>query len=267
MRIGVVGGGVVGRATARTYLEWAEEVRVYDVVPERCTHRLDFVLACDIVFVCLPTPQQKESLECDLSVVEGFFWEYGRWNPVANYVLRSTVPIGTTRRLAENYCLPNLVHSPEFLTARCAETDALIPSRNIIGIPGNADVAARELAALYRQRFPGVDYHLMSSDESEAVKLFTNAFFAVKVAFFNEINELACHLNLDWDSVREGILSDGRITANHTRVPGPDGKFGFGGTCLPKDLAMLAAALTPLPNAGVVWGALHRNEVDRRRTQ
>ncbi len=247
MKVGIVGAGVVGRATARTYLEYVEEVRVYDVIPERKTHSLSQILGCDIVFVCLPTPQKPNSLEMDLSAIEQFFTDLTRFGsgPVTtNLVLRSTVPIGTTKRLRGWYKLSNLVHSPEFLTARVAVTDAMLPARNIIGQPGLTSVADGNkcfftLEQLYKKRFPGVPCFLMDSDESEAVKLILNSFFSLKVAYFNCVKQLSDKLGLDWQRVLEGILSDGRVGFGHTQVPGPDGRLGFGGACLRKDLACL----------------------------
>lgn len=269
MKIGVVGNGVVGRATARCWMEHCDEVRANDVLPERRTHSLADTLACDMVFVCLPTPQVKDDLECDLSAVEAFC--DGAAGHEGGLVLKSTVPIGTTRRLRERYKLPGLVHSPEFLTARCALIDACIPSRNLIGglFPSSGDAwvvspTAVRLHQLYARRFPGTLLAIMSSDESEAVKLFQNGFFAVKVAYWNECRTLADKLRLNWPMVMAGVLSDGRIAHAHTKVPGPDGKRGFGGTCLPKDAASLAACLEAAGlEATVTRAALERNARDR----
>src|SRR6478752_755295 len=245
MRIGVIGAGVVGQATARCWLEYADEVRVWDIIRERRFSEYIDVLGSDIIFVCIPETEVDKYFGEYVPTAEG--WR-GR-----NFVLKSTVPIGTTRRLREQYGLKNLVHSPEFLTARCAATDAQMPARNIIGIPhGGADgqhdamvesdqdrwlKKHHPLIALYTSRFPGVQTLLMSSDESEAVKLATNAFFATKISFFNEVHELCQDAHLDWETVLAGILSDGRISHSHTKVPGPDGQEGYGGRCLPKDLA------------------------------
>lgn len=280
MRISVIGGGTVGNAVARTYMEHAE-VKVYDIDKNKSTHDLRSTLGVridrkpDIVFVCLPTPQKSNSLECDVSYLDEFFnFKFGSANVEEevrqlNFVLRSTVPIGTTRRLRQEHVLPNLVHSPEFLTARCAVTDAQIPARNIIGIPLESYPSYVPLLELYTKRFPGVQTLLMHSDESEAVKLFQNSFFAVKIAFFNEINQLAEKLGLDWETVRHGMLSDGRIAHSHTNVPGPDGQYGYAGMCLPKDLANLIThynANDIKDAAYVMTGAYTRNTlIDRRR--
>ncbi len=263
MKLGIVGGGTVGRATARCYIEHAE-VRVFDILPERATHSLAEVMACDIVFVCLPTPQIEGSLMCDLVPIVKFFEQIDRSR--ANLVLRSTVPIGATRRLRAMYDLPNLVHSPEFLTARCAVTDAQLPARNIIGYPRADTLQYGGLEDLYRHRFSGVPVHLMTSDESEFVKLAQNGFFATKIAYWNECRTLADNLDLDWDRVLSAVLADGRISHSHTRVPGPDGKYGFGGACLEKDLASLVSCIEQAGlSAAVTRAAYERNLEDRDR--
>lgn len=284
MKIGIIGGGVVGKAVARAFMEHAI-VKVYDKDPLRGSHTIMEVMESELVFVCLPTPQKEASLECDLSYVHGFFntVKQAGWQG-AKFVLRSTVSIGTTRRLVEQYGLPSLCHSPEFLTARCSLVDAQVPARNIIGCPdllegtwSGKNQAAQLLNVLYHQRFPGTPCHLVSSDESEAIKLFVNGFFATKIAYFNEIHQLSQRLGLNWELVLAGMLTDGRITHSHTQVPGPDGKFGYGGSCLPKDLANL---ITCLYQAGEDTGesfqgphptltlAVHiRNQKDRVRKQ
>jgi UDPglucose 6-dehydrogenase len=270
VKLGVVGNGVVGGAMARAFMEHAE-VRVYDVVKEKATHTLPQVLDAEIVMVCLPSPQQKDGLAADLSAIDAFFRQaIGYPNgKLPAYVLRSTVPIGTTRRLKEKYGLPRICHSAEFLTARCALTDAQTPARNIVGATdfnGGLDTASSRLTELYAKRFPGVPIHQMTSDESEATKLFVNGFFAVKVAYWNEVYTLAETLGLDWETVMEGVLSDGRIAHAHTKVPGPDG-FGFRGFCLPKDIASLVQQMTDQGlRCDVSYGAMARNFDDRARS-
>ncbi len=272
LKLGVVGGGIVGRATARAYVEHVAEVRVHDVDSRLATHSLEQVYGCDLIFVCLPTPQKKDSLECDLQSVESFLANTP--NKQTNYVLRSTVPIGTTRRFREQYGLTNLVHSPEFLTSRCAVTDAQIPSRNIIGgeketRKGESHQPTHDLYCLYEKRFPGVPIHVMTSDESEAVKLFQNGFFSVKIAYWNEMRCLADKLDLDWERVMVGILSDGRISYSHTLVPGPDGKRGFGGGCLEKDLANLIQCIYDTGLSSFVANAAYNRNIsiDRYREE
>lgn len=250
--IGVVGGGVLGKAIARGFMEHAD-VKIYDLKPELRTHEMADVATCDFVFFALPTPALPDG-RCDTTHLEAALQDCeqaGWWTRASCYVIRSTVPIGFTQAQAEQreFKLP-LLHSPEFLTARCALTDFQTPARNIIGCPEFAGAcpldslnwwksAVHMLDRLYQRRFPGTPVQHLLSNESELVKLACNSFFAAKVTLFNLFAEVAKANNLDWHDVLEGILSDGRIAHAHTAVPGPDGRPGYGGACLPKDLANL----------------------------
>lgn len=277
LKIGVVGNGVVGKATARAFLEHVSEVRVYDCVDELRTHTYNEVMLCDIIMLCLPEKEVERHLRVWCS------------NPQANLVIRSTVPVGLTLELTKRNGFINLVHWPEFLTARCSLTDAQLPARNIIGIPPFEEDAAiyrmskcgMMLMRLLRDRFPGCPIHLMTSDESETVKLATNSLFAAKVALFNELHAFCEKKGMNWDRVLKGILADGRISHSHTQVPGPDGKYGFGGTCLPKDLEQLIKCISQTQSSlcktqdelmaapdscPVLKSVRQRNKYDRQRS-
>lgn len=269
MKIGVIGGGVVGHATARTYMEYGE-VKVYDEQWEKATATLTDTLDSDIIFLCVP--------ETGLDTLCNTLWSE---KPNGNYVLKSTVEIGRTRELSKTYSLPNMVHSPEFLTARCAIADAQVPARNIVGVTHSGEALAvwkakpfiarnsyewarHPIFNLSQRRFPHIPLLLMTSEESEATKLIQNAFFAVKVSFFNEVQQLCVKHGLDWATVLNALLADGRISPSHTKVPGPDGKYGFGGACLPKDLNMLRRLLNEAGvRSDICTAAVERNEVDR----
>jgi UDPglucose 6-dehydrogenase len=181
-----------------------------------------------------------EGGDANLSIIEDFFTsldDYGqqiKHNPV--YVIKSTVPVGTTQRLSEENRMKNIVHYPEFLTARTADIDYISASRHIIGSVAGEDAPAEKLHKILRERFPGSRILRTTSNESEMIKYSANCFFATKVVFFNEMRLLCNQLNMDWDSVLEGIISDGRIGQSHHQVPGHDGSYGFGGTCFPKDI-------------------------------
>lgn len=239
LRIGVIGLGIVGHAQARAWSEWAD-VRCHDMMPERSTHSLAQTLDCDFTFVTLPTPQAKDG-SADITAVAELCSSIS--GSRANLVLRSTVPIGTTRSLSRKYNLPSILHCPEFLTARCAVADAMTPSRTIIGWPDgdpqrhNQPPAVRTYGDAVKKRFPGVPVFVMTSDASEAVKLIQNSFFGVKLAFFNEMRTMTDKLSICWDDVMAGVLSDGRIAHAHTMVPGRCGTFGFAGGCLPGSYA------------------------------
>lgn len=272
MNIGIVGNGVVGSATAKAWTGHCDEVRVYDVLPERCEHSLGEVLACDFIFVCLPTPQRSDGGKygLDTTALDKFFAgvcipsNVSSWER-SNLIIKSTVPIGYTRKIAEK--CPNVVHSPEFLTERTANHDALHPELNVVGVPGGTEEVYPPLARLYRERFPDAQWIVMDSDESEAMKLVMNSWFAVKVAFWNEVWTMTDKIGLDYGEIRDAIVDEGRVNELHTHVPGPDGKFGFGGACLPKDLSELIRTMNVLDlQPGVMRAAYDRNEIlDRPR--
>ncbi len=276
-KIGIVGAGVVGRATAQAHCEFVDEVRVYDVVPERCTHKLVDVLGCDLIFVCLPTPlDEYDSSGCTTRAITEFFElvarDFDSKKLSANFVIKSTVPVGFTYSLALAYCLPNVVHSPEFLTARTALHDASNPTRTVVGVP-KVSLALRFPIALedfYRMRHPDVPCIVCYSRDSEAAKLATNGYYATKVAYFNEIQQYCKGDDVNFDTVRAIMLTGGRVGESHTQVPGPDGKYGFGGTCLPKDLSTLIHCINKVKHNGVdptVTEAVYkRNSIDRGRS-
>ena len=178
----------------------------------------------------------KDTLGSDTSYIIDFFNTVitHTYNPQTIFVIKSTVPIGTTDNLCEKFNPLKIIHSPEFLTARSAAIDFITPSRNIVG--GEEENGTLTIKKLYEERFPGVTCHVMKSKESEFVKYFANCFFATKVSFFNEMFLLSDKLNLSWDKILGGVMSDGRIGISHYQVPGHDNDFGFGGTCFPKDI-------------------------------
>jgi UDPglucose 6-dehydrogenase len=249
-KIGIIGKGCVGSAVLRGLCEHVAEVRVYDSQPERRTHTLEETLNTDLAFVCLPTPPLKTGT-CNLF---SLYWLTDQLiNAAASQlpavlILKSTMPVGTTEQMVKRLRTAN-VHlpvccSPEFLTARTATIDFHTPSRIIVGTPydnESRDVVRSLVLPFFTARFAGVNLLTMSANEAEFVKLAANAFFATKLAFFNELYEYSGRAGLRWTAIREGILSDGRIAHSHTQVPGPDGKLGYGGECLPKDIANLAA--------------------------
>jgi len=247
--LGVVGNGVLGQAMVRGMVEHVKEVRIFDIDEARRTHTQDEVYDCDWVFLCLPTPPTDEG-RCDTSaLVKWFDWiietKRGREH-LPFMAIRSTINFGFTTQMAtklkEEGFPPRVVHWPEFLTARCSVIDFHTPSRQICGIPLELpDCRATQLAwaVMMAERFPGCPLLDMTSAESEITKLSMNSFFATKVTFFNGIKLLCDELGLDYQKVRGGMLTDGRVAHSHTQVPGPDRKHGFGGTCLPKDLLNL----------------------------
>ncbi len=245
--VGIVGNGVVGGALGRALAAKGCEVRYWDAEKSKSTHRwTDAVLDPDVVFLCLPTPGDGHGT-LDANAVEGALASISvtTTRNCRCYVIRSTVPVGTTRRLADKHDMTNvLVHSPEFLTERTAAADAANPAALMIGSPtGRVTPAQERLTSLYLRAFGPDRVTWGTSDETELAKLAQNAFFAVKVNFFNGLADLCRVRGLSYDGVRAMVTMDGRVGDLHTLVPGPDGLPGYGGKCLPKDAAEYGATL------------------------
>lgn len=235
--IGVVGMGFVGSAVFRGFKDYAH-VKGYDIEPRLATHTLEETCRSKFVFLCLPTPMPRaDGGAAVLTTVEEVCARITDLiYPETTVVLKSTVPIGTSRRLAEEYRLPDLVHNPEFLTEANANLDFITPARIVLG---GVQGSVFRVGGLYAQRFPRTPIYGMLWEESEAVKYVANCFLAVKVAFFNEVKQGLASRRLEWGKVMAAVLADGRIGRTHYQVPGPDGKLGFGGSCFPKDLSAL----------------------------
>src|SRR5688500_1367740 len=164
--IGIVGGGTVGRAIANAYSGHVKTVKMYDIDEKKATHPFISVACCDFIFVCVPTPNDPETGLLNIHAVREVL---GKLTKHSNVILKSTVPIGTTKKMREEYGLTNLVYSPEFLTSRTAMIDAQMPRVNIIGTD-NA-INAREVVSLYYQRYRHVPMLMMGTREAEAIKL------------------------------------------------------------------------------------------------
>jgi UDPglucose 6-dehydrogenase len=236
--IGIIGNGFVGNAIYQNFKDRVV-TKVYDVRQEKCMNNIQDTLDSSIVFICLPTPMRSDG-QCDLSYVMKFFDEVESKNTDTLFVIKSTVPIGTTDKLCEMRPDLNIVHNPEFLTAVNAVEDFKNTDRNIIG--GNQEHCLK-LADFFREHFPYTPIQIVKSNESETIKYFCNSFLASKVAFFNNLYEICQKFEMNFDSVKDGVCSDSRIGSSHTKVPGPDGFMGFGGYCFPKDINALINTL------------------------
>ena len=232
--VGIVGNGFVGNAVYQNVRDKLN-CKVYDVDKNRSFNTLKEVLNQQIIFLCLPTPMRMDG-SCDLSILDKFFRKLNPsdyTNGERIFVIKSTVPIGTTKKYAKDF---PVVHNPEFLTARNAVYDFANARRTVVG--GSGSLVVR-VANFFRDYFPPIPVIMMSSDESEAVKYFSNTFLAYKVAYFNKIYDMCDKLGIEYTHVMQGVTADDRIGKSHTKVPGIDNDRGFGGTCFPKDLNSL----------------------------
>jgi UDPglucose 6-dehydrogenase len=166
-------------------------------------------------------------------VLEGESYPY-HIKPIV--VIKSTVPPGTTDRLHSKSRGLNIIFNPEFLTEMNFLEDFKNQTRIILG--GTRD-GTNKLRQVYSKVFPQATIVKTGSKTAEMIKYFINTFLATKVSFANEMKKLCDGLKIDYDKVVEYATYDERLGKSHWAVPGPDGDYGFGGHCLPKDLNAL----------------------------
>ena len=239
MKIGVVGNGFVGHAM--TLLRPHVEVLVWDVVPEkRDPKTLDietFVEESEIIFVAVPTPMNSDG-SANLNIVRSVCEEIQEIDDTKYIVLRSTVPPGTSEELDVNFM-------PEFLTEKNWEEDFKNCDQWILG---STDVFLYEkMKRMFELAYNNGSGSVVNKEviqckpsEAEMIKYLKNVFLSVKVGFFNELESICSEFDIDYENVRCIATQDKRIGSGHTKVPGHDGKRGFGGTCFPKDTNALA---------------------------
>lgn len=223
-KFGIFGYGFVGKATHKGILRDGP-VTIYDIASHP---DIEPIFEADTIFMCIPTNDQS-----DIEVLDTHIQQLRSRNPKVQIIIRSTLPIGTMEILQDP--TSSIHYMPEFLRERYWETDCL--KRPLI--LGTDDPKDDEFEWLKEET------RYCSTAEAELVKMFNNNYGTLRIAFANIFYDLACSQGADYNRVRH-LFTQVEQNQTYMEVPGPDGKRGFGGKCLPKDLDFLIDALPDL---------------------
>ena len=265
MKIGIIGNGFVGSATA--LLECIDiSIIIYDINPKLCNPpntTLNDICNCDLIFISVPTPMNKNS-SCHINILKSVVDNISKIKSINELLLinRCTVPVNTSNNL-------NCYFMPEFLTEKNFKQDFINNPEWIFGLKNSStDIIFKEkitelINLAYKNKCINSNkIHFVDNNEAEMIKLFRNTFLSTKISFCNEIYQFCQSQNISYENVRKLATNDPRIGSSHTNVPGHDGFFGYGGTCFPKDTNSLYFQMKEKNlDSYIIKATVERNEI------
>ena len=266
MLIGVIGNGFVGKATNQLKCKDID-IYAYDINPKECIPKginLNDMKKCEIIFISVPTPMNKDE-SCHLKILESVVNNLNVIQYNGFIVIRSTIPPGTSDNL-------NCYFMPEFLTEKNFINDFINNKEWVFGILGSerdsefkSKISNLFDLAFENSRIEHNNLTFLLNKEAEMVKMFRNCFLSTKVSFCNEMYQFCEMKGINYENVRKLATADDRILPSHSKVPGHDGKRGFGGTCFPKDTSSLRYEMKNIGMKPYIMDAIitRNEEVDR----
>lgn len=237
MNIGIWGTGIVGSATGKV-LEQAHKVYYYDKYKkdQKLSTDKELVDNCEVIFITVPTPMLRSGRIGLRDIKDSLIQIQKLTKANKIIVIKSTIVPGTTQRFARQFPQFDFAHNPEFLRAKYAYEDMLNSKRVVIGV--DKDEIFQILEKMYREVFKEIPIIKATFEEAEIVKYASNIFLSGQIALANELYQVCRQLRIDYKVIEKVVSYDKRIGTN-IKIPGPDGKLGFGGVCFPKDLNAL----------------------------
>jgi len=235
VKVGIVGYGFVGKATAKGFSKNTELFLVDPLLGTNLSDLKDF--SPEFIFICLPTPMKKDGSQ-DFTLVKEVFMDLLSNKVSSTIILKSTV-IPSNIKIVDNL-IEDYIYNPEFLREKHAEEDFINSSMIILGGSKNNQEKVKNLYENH-SICKTKNYVLTDKITASLIKYSINSFLASKVIFFNELRDLfnSSGAEEDWDTFTNVLAMDKRIGNSHMDVPGHDGRLGFGGACFTKDTAAL----------------------------
>ncbi len=242
MKVSIIGHGFVGKALENGLNDEVKTLIIDPIYKNKISDICSF--NSDVVFICVPTPM-RDNGDQDLNILNEVIDDINKIKINAEIVIKSTVLPSNITNIKK--LIPNVIYNPEFLTESSANEDFI--NAELIVLGGNNKNVSK-ISSFYKDHTKCVSNNIIHTDliTASLIKYTINSFLASKVIFFNELNSLfkKSGTNESWENFIKAISSDSRIGKSHMQVPGPDGRYGFGGACFPKDSQALYQYSTSL---------------------